>query len=72
MAQSEIGAIAAENVLGYEYFIKKLLRKDTNFAQKVFSRIMDMKDAFASHQIQRGKSGLCLPLKNREVILEDY
>lgn len=48
MAQNEIGAIAAENVLGYEYFIKKLLRKDTNFAQKVFSRIMDMKDAFAS------------------------
>lgn len=47
-AQSEIGAIAAENVLGNESFIKKLLRKDTNFAQKVLNRIMDMKEAFAS------------------------
>lgn len=47
-AQSEIAAIAAENVLGNESFIKKLLRKDTNFAQKVLNRIMDMKEAFAS------------------------
>lgn len=47
-AQSEIGAIAAENVLGNESFIKKLLRKDTNIAQKILNRIMDMREAFAS------------------------
>lgn len=70
MAQSEIGAIAAENVLGNEDFIKKLLRKDTNFAQKVLNRIMDMKEAFASLKSKEARAAYAYLQKAEKLYLK--
>lgn len=69
-AQSEIAAIAAENVLGNEAFIKKLLRKDTNIAQKVLNRIMDMKEAFASLKSKDARSAYTYLQKAEKLYLK--
>lgn len=69
-AQSEIAAIAAENVLGNESFIKKLLRKDTNIAQKILNRIMDMKEAFASLKSKEARSAYTYLQKAEKLYLK--
>ena len=69
-AQSEIAAIAAENVLGNEAFIKKLFRKDTNIAQKVLNRIMDMKEAFTSLKSKDARSAYTYLQKAEKLYLK--
>lgn len=69
-AQSEIAAIAAENVLGNEAFIKKLLRKDTNIAQKILNRIMDMKEAFTSLKSKAARSAYTYLQKAEKLYLK--
>ena len=46
--RSELPAIMAENVLGNESFINKLVRGDTNIAERMVNIISDIKEAFAS------------------------
>ena len=69
-SQSEIAAIAAENVLGNEAFIKKLLRKDTNIAQKILNRIMDMKEAFTSLKSKAARSAYTYLQKAEKLYLK--
>lgn len=47
-AQSEITAMATENVLGNEDFINNLVRNNTTFAERILNLIEDTKEAFAS------------------------
>lgn len=69
-AQSEISAIAAENVLGNEEFIKKLIRDETNLAQKLLNRIADMGEAFSSFKSKDSRAAYTYLQKAEKLYLK--
>lgn len=69
-AQSEISAIAAENVLGNEDFIKKLIRDETNLAQKFLNRIADMREAFSSFKSKDSRAAYTYLQKAEKLYLK--